>query len=84
MIYLLFFLNVLLLGYIVWKEIQFNKERADLILHIRSKDLSDYEFARKNLTATPPIQQEEKEEINVGELEPDAFQSAVNKELNNR
>ena len=77
MIYL-FILNLILVAVLVWREVANTKERQDLILHIKSKDSSQFAEAKLELKQKAgEEEEEEQEEIPVGDIETDKFQELI-------
>ena len=76
MIYL-FILNLILIAVLVWREYSNAKERQDLILHIKSKTSEEFVEAKLGLKQKYKEEEEEPEEIPVGELENKKFQELI-------
>jgi len=79
MIYL-FILNLILVAVLIYREVANTKERQDLILHIKSKDSTEFAEAKMELKQKAGEDEEEhEEEVPVGDLETDKFQELINK-----
>ena len=79
MIYL-FLINLLLLGLLIYRDVMFSRERADLMLRINTTP-KEYVEVKKALAESEEEEKAE-EEIPLSDLDNDKFQEVINKQIN--
>ena len=73
----LFIIVLLLIAYIVYREYSFDKERAELLLHIRSKNLEEYADIKKGIEAPVAELEQPDDLISLDDVEEEKFRELL-------